>query len=131
MDKQVLEWLVFAEKDLLTVEKLLNDELLTNISAFHSHQCIEKLFKAVILHHTKKIPRLHNLLRLYGTVRNYIKLDIEMLFLEEVNETYTDARYPSDLGLMPNGSLSIEKASSFYTNTKHVFDQISLKLETI
>ena len=52
----------FFRKDLLTVEKLLKDEQLTNIAAFHSHQCIEKIFKAVILEYTKEIPRLHNLL---------------------------------------------------------------------
>ena len=42
MKKLAEEWLRYAEKDLLTIEKIIDEECLTNIIAFHSQQCIEK-----------------------------------------------------------------------------------------
>ena len=44
MKKLANDWLRFAEKDLLTIEKLLDETELTIIVAFHSHQCVEKAF---------------------------------------------------------------------------------------
>ncbi len=66
----------------------------------------------------------HNLLRLYGSVRNYCKLDIDMTLLEEISETYIDVRYPADMGLLPYGSLSIERSKDFYREAKYIYKQI-------
>ncbi|MBN2616857.1 MAG: HEPN domain-containing protein [Spirochaetales bacterium] len=124
MNKLVKEWLLFALTDLKTVIKLLGDEDLTNVVAFHCHQCIEKCFKAIICLNTKEVPMKHNLLRLYGTVRNLCKLEIDMTLLEEISETYIDARYPSDMGLLPYGSLSIERSKEFYREANYIYEQI-------
>jgi HEPN domain-containing protein len=43
MKKQVEKWLRFAELDLRAAKKLLEDPLLTQNSAFHIHQSVEKL----------------------------------------------------------------------------------------
>ena len=126
MKKLAEEWLAFAEKDLLTIEKLLDETELTNIVAFHSHQCVEKAFKAIFVLKTGSIPKIHNLLKLYGTVRNHISIQINIHILEEINETYIDARYPSDLGLMPYGSISSSKVKDFYEESKSIKDQIRL-----
>jgi HEPN domain-containing protein len=40
------EWLYFAYSDILTCERILYDEMLSNIVAFHAQQAIEKSFKA-------------------------------------------------------------------------------------
>lgn len=130
MNKLANEWLSFAEKDLKTVAKLLNDPDLTNIVAFHTHQCIEKSFKALIFIKTEKLPKIHNLLRLYGTVRNYSQINIDMNLLEEINETYIDARYPSDLGLLPYGNLSSEKAKGFYQEAQSIYSQIHKEINS-
>ncbi len=124
MNKLVNEWLAFAYKDLKAVIKLLDDPDLTNVVAFHTHQCIEKSFKAIICLKTETVSQIHNLLRLYGTVRNYCKLDIDMQTLEEISEVYIDSRYPSELGLMPYGSLSVERSSEFYNEAKNIYEQI-------
>ena len=42
------QWLNSAETDLRTYKRILDDEFLTNIVAFHSQQVIEKCFKAII-----------------------------------------------------------------------------------
>ena len=92
-----------CKKDLLVVEKILDDENLTNIIAFHSQQCIEKAFKSILIFYTGEIPRIHNLLKLYGMISEYEKIDVNLQSLKRINETYIDSRYPSDLGLLPNG----------------------------
>ena len=129
MKKLAEEWSKYAYKDLSTIEKILEDENLTNITAFHAQQCIEKSFKALILLKTTEIPKIHNLLKLYGTVRNYIKLSFEMKTLELINETYTDTRYPSDLGLLPDGMPSLKIVKQFYETAKVIYDQIKLEVE--
>jgi len=128
MKKLAEEWFKYAYKDLLTIEKILEDENLTNITAFHAQQCIEKAFKALILLETKEIPKIHNLLKLYGTVRNYKKLSFEMKTLEQINETYTDTRYPSELGLLPEGMPSLEMVKKFYEISKNIYDQIEVDI---
>lgn len=131
MRKLAEEWLKFAEKDLKAIEFILNEDELTNIAAFHSHQCIEKSFKALIVIKTEQIPRIHNLLKLYGTVRNHISLEINIEHLEQINETYIDSRYPSDIGLLPEGDLSHEKAILFHQEAKNIFTQIKKTITEI
>ncbi|MDA3852082.1 MAG: hypothetical protein PF447_12565, partial [Spirochaetaceae bacterium] len=60
---------------------------------------------------------------------NYIKLDFNMELLEEINDTYIDTRYPSDLGLLPDGSLSSEHAIDFYKMAKEILNQIEIITE--
>ena len=129
MKKLAEEWLKYAYKDLSAIEKILEDDNLTNITAFHAQQCIEKSFKALILLKTAEIPKIHNLLKLYGTVRNYIKLSFKMRILELINETYTDTRYPSELGLLPDGMPSLKMVKQFYETSKQIYNQIKLEVE--
>ncbi|MBI9109342.1 MAG: HEPN domain-containing protein [Spirochaetales bacterium] len=124
MKKLAEEWLIHADKDIKTIEKIIDEQYLTNITAFHSHQCIEKSFKALILLKTGNVSKIHNLLKLYGTVRNYFPLDINIEQLQEINETYIDSRYPADLGLLPDGDLSSDKARQFYEETKAIYKQV-------
>jgi len=42
MKKVTEEWLTAAEDDLYVIEKIISDDRLTNMVAFHSQQCIEK-----------------------------------------------------------------------------------------
>jgi len=48
MKKLVNEWLKAALLDLKNIEKIINDEFLTPMVAFHAHQAIEKSLKAII-----------------------------------------------------------------------------------
>lgn len=128
--KQLIdEWLNYADKDLKTAELLLKDSELTNNVAFHCHQCIEKSFKALIIMKVNEIPKIHNLIKLYGTVRNFLKIDINMETFTMINETYTDARYPSDLGLLPDGLPSYEDVLEFTREARKIFEKI--KQETV
>jgi HEPN domain-containing protein len=42
------QWLDYAKADLINCERILDDEFLTAIVAFHSQQAVEKCFKALI-----------------------------------------------------------------------------------
>ena len=130
MNELTKEWLNHAEKDLMVIEKILDDENLTNIIAFHSQQCIEKAFKSILIFYTGEIPRIHNLLKLYGMVIEYEKINVDLKLLERINETYINSRYPSDLGLLPNGQPSLKTVKEFYNAAKGIFNQINSKLKS-
>lgn len=68
------EWLKSALADLKNIEHILNDEFLTHIVTFHSQQCVEKCFKAILEFNSKHVPREHSTLKLYNSVKNDIKI---------------------------------------------------------
>lgn len=129
MNELVREWLIQAEKDLKAIKKTLEDPDLTNIAAFHSQQSIEKAFKALILNNHETIPKIHNLIKLYGMIKNQININFDMKVLERINETYIDSRYPSEMGLLPEGQPSVETVEEFYGTAIEIFSQIKIELE--
>jgi len=97
MKRQTEHWLDKAEEDLILVEEIIDNEYLTNMVAFHSQQAIEKSIKAVLEEKENHVPRIHNIITLKGKIENYI-----------------DSRYPTDLGLLPDGKPSKEIAEKFF-----------------
>jgi len=129
MKKQVEVWIDFAEKDILTITEIINNHALTNIVAFHCQQAIEKYFKAYILENKKSIIKTHNLLALYGIIKEIIDLDIDEDLLSIVNDIYLESRYPGEIGLLDNGSIpTIEQADQFFNFTKEIQTKIKNKL---
>lgn len=66
MKKITREWLKAAQDDLSVIDRIVEDENLTHIVAFHAQQCVEKCFKGIIEEYLLSFQKLHNLLRLYG-----------------------------------------------------------------
>jgi HEPN domain-containing protein len=62
------EWLDRAKDDLDTIEKILDEDHLTNVSAFHAQQVVEKVFKAVIEEFGLSFAKTHKLEFLLGTI---------------------------------------------------------------
>ena len=89
------QWLDYAEADLLASEKLLNDDFLTNIVAFHCHQVIEKSFKAIMDNKGLSIPKVHSLTKLYGTIEHLFDFPIDTKMLQKADTIYTLSRYPA------------------------------------
>jgi len=128
MKKQVEAWIRFAEKDILTISEIINNPNLTNIVAFHCQQAIEKYFKAFILENEKPILKIHNLLTLYGTIKEIKKIDIDEDLLSTINDIYLESRYPGEIGLLDDGSMpTIKQAEQFYTFAKKI--EIKIKNE--
>jgi len=99
--------------------------------AFHAQQAIEKSLKSILEEFESKVPRIHNLIKLKEMTEKYIIFEIDKTSLEQVNEIYSDTRYPSDVGLIPTGKPSIELAKEFYVFSLRIKNEISKKMETV
>lgn len=90
MKKQVENWLDAASDDIRLIEKIGEDESLTNMIAFHAEQAVEKSFKAVLEQYESKVPRIHNIIKLKELIEKYIKIDLDKNLLIEISEVYTE-----------------------------------------
>ncbi len=73
--------------------------------------------------------RIHNLDRLFEIIRSYVELDVNMILTEQLDKLYTDARYPGELGLLPDGKPGLQDAKKFYDFAEYVYENIKTKLE--
>ena len=128
MKKQAEDWLTGAGDDLKVIEKIIDDESLTNMIAFHSQQAIEKSLKSILEEYESKVPRIHNLIKLKEMTEKYVDTDAERQTLEQINEVYSDARYPSEIGLIPTGKPSLDLAKRFFDYAKDFRNQILEKM---
>ncbi len=125
MKKQVKEWLYHAHVDLLSAEKLLEEENLTQSSAFHCHQVIEKSLKAIIESLDLRIPHTHDLIKLSALVKeNNIDLILDEDIIAQINDVYIDSRYPSDHGLIPEGKPSVEFVTKIYEYSLLLYKEV-------
>jgi HEPN domain-containing protein len=119
-----------ADKDLYAAEILLNDDYpLTNIVVFHCQQTIEKYLKAYLIERNVPLIKTHDLIKLNGLIEEIKDLGIDEKKLIIINEVYTESRYPSDLGLLPDGIPSDKQAKEFLEYTKEIKDIISRELK--
>lgn len=125
MKPSTQQWLEFAKADLINCQRILEDEFLTTILAFHSQQVVEKCFKALINEKNIDIPRIHSLVRLYQLVEGFLKNPIEIRELMALDSVYTSSRYPSDIGMIATGKPSRQDALALYESAKKIFDTIT------
>lgn len=114
MKQLTREWLNSAGDDLITIENLLDNPILTNIVAFHSQQAIEKSMKAVIEEFGIAFIKTHNLQTLLMKIEEVISFSVNELIISELDRLYIDARYPVDFGLMPYGKPTLEEAEIYF-----------------
>jgi HEPN domain-containing protein len=119
------EWLKSADDDINTIKAIIDDESLTHIVAFHSQQCIEKSFKAMVEEFELASQKIHNLITLNETISSVYQFDFDEDKLGLLNKLYLDSRYPGDLGLLPNGKPSIEVAKGFQKLAKEIYERIN------
>lgn len=125
MKPSTQQWLEFAKADLINCQRILEDEFLTTILAFHSQQVVEKCFKALINEKDIDIPRIHSLVRLYQVIADHIKDPIEIRELMALDSVYTSSRYPSDIGMIATGKPTRQDALALYESAKKIFDAIT------
>ncbi len=125
MKKRVKEWIKYSKLDLDSALKLLENPELTQNAAFHCQQSIEKSFKAILEEKINKVPRTHDLIKLYGLIEECgINLLINEDVLDQVNDVYIETRYPSDLGLIPEGIPRVETINIFYDLSGSIYKQV-------
>jgi len=119
------EWLRSARLDLDSIEYILDAEHLTSIAAFHSQQAVEKCFKSILEYKEHKVPKTHDVLSLYNTIKKIFFIDINEDMLDKLNALYVDARYPGEFGLLPDGKPTIVEAKEFYEFAKYVYNVVT------
>lgn len=122
------EWLKSAAMDLDNIAEIGHLEHLTPIAAFHAQQCVEKCLKAVLEEHSKKVPKDHSTLRLYGLVRDLTTLDVDLSVLTDLDDLYIESRYPGELGLLPAGRPTLADAQRLSEVAKSVYNQVKQEL---
>ena len=132
MKRQVKAWVGFAEKDLLTISEIIKNEKLTNVVVFHCQQAIEKYFKAYILENSKPLLKNHNLLALYGIIKEIKDFNIDEDMLSTINDIYLESRYPGEIGLLDDGlKPTVEQANQFFTFAKDIKEKIENEINEL
>jgi HEPN domain-containing protein len=111
MTNSINGWLQAASDDLAAMKAMMPNAQLTNIIAFHAQQAVEKAFKGLREQLELAIPRSHDLLLLYDGLSEHIVASEDSL--DSLNQLYIDARYPGDMGLLPDGKPSVKEADEF------------------
>ena len=128
MKKSTSAWLSAAKDDLLLIEQIYQNEALTHLAAFHAQQAIEKSFKAVLEEFDDVVPRVHSLEHLLPRIQAHFEFSANFDLLEDLDKLYIDARYPGDLGLLPQGKPQLEDAAAFKEVAEGIFKAIEKKL---
>lgn len=119
------EWLLAAQDDLNLIQAISHRLDLSNLAAFHAQQAVEKSLKSLLEYNAIAIPRKHNLLTLKCIAMPFLKdnfLDDDIFAI--LNSVYIDSRYPSDLGLLPNGKPSLEDIEELYTFAMTLYTRV-------
>jgi HEPN domain-containing protein len=92
---EALEWVNYAEEDLTVAKSALRHRKpLTTASCFHSQQCAEKYFKAILITQNVEFPKTHDLLILNtlctnaGILTGFTKEDLGRLSGYAVHTRY-------------------------------------------
>lgn len=119
-------WLDAAKDDLAVIEQIISRADLTHITAFHAQQCVEKCLKAVLEEQESPVKKTHSILQLIGLVSgvNSQFMDMDTTIPNLLDQLYTEARYPNEFGLLPNGKPSVEDAKDFECFARNLLKQI-------
>ena len=128
MRKATEEWIRAAEDDLETIEEIVDNPQLTHIVAVHAQQAVEKCFKALLEERERDIPKVHNLITLLGRIDEGVFEDIDVDMLDRLNQLYIEARYPGELGLLPEGKPSMKEARSFQRFAEQIYQRTKQEL---
>ncbi len=127
MKKITKDWFTSAESDLDLIQVIISQENLTHLSAFHAQQAIEKSFKAVLEEFDLGFIRTHSLENLFNKIKEHIIIEINSDQLILLDQLYIDARYPGELGLLPNGKPTMLEVHEFYNCAKTIFEATRIK----
>ncbi len=123
-------WLNYAEIDIASCKKLVEDEFLTNSVAFHAQQAVEKCFKAVLEENNLKIPKIHKLILLRKKIERFINFKVDNELLIFTDKVYIETRYPGDMGMLPDGKPTIKEAEELYKFADYIYQKTKELLKT-
>jgi len=97
--REVIWWLRIAEKNVKRAQRSLEDGDY-EASCFWSQQAVEASLKALIIYSGREPPKIHNLVDLYGMVKNILG-PVDEATLSEIIPYYSISRYPDVFGGIP------------------------------
>lgn len=125
LKQQILNWLFYAQEDLLAAENLLDGEIFHSV-CFHSQQCVEKIIKAFILKQDDTVPKDHNLNKLKARLKKSTveNLDLVKDEIDYLDKFYIPTRYPDAFpGSLPEGLPNKEDAEKAVEIAGKVFEK--------
>ena len=107
-------WLFFANRDLALAEAIVANPEFTAEVAFHCQQAIEKFFKAYLFELKIPFQKTHDLGKLYSEIKKIKDWDIDERTLIIIRDVYIESRYPSDIGLLADGSIPTQEDAKMF-----------------
>jgi len=124
-----IKYIITRNKEDFKESNILIHNELTNMVAFHAQQLIEKSFKAILEEYKGQVPIMHSIITLKEQIKDFINIPVNQDIFDQLNEHYIVSRYPSEIGLLPNGKPSKKEAENFFKEASQIFQKISEKLE--
>ena len=117
-----------ADEDLRVAEDLISSKHYA-ASCFHSQQAAEKALKALIIQLRRVVHRSHDLVELYGVVREDLRLEGEVEGrLPELSAYYTQSRYPNAGLRRPSSEIGVEQAERCFEVARRVVRAVAGRL---
>jgi len=115
------EWLTFSLKNLNTAKLLFDVNHYEDIIGIELQQSLEKLLKSIMANENIKIPKDHDLIKLYFTIESFIDiLENELVKLRIATNYYKEDRYPNPHYCLP----SREEIKEVLDFTEKLFDNV-------
>ena len=92
-EQYIKEWVDKANKDIKAVEKLRNEQDITEIVCFHCQQAVEKYLKALLIYNGEDIQKTHNIDFLLNKCKTY-NPEFEEYIGNSLSDYAVDLRYP-------------------------------------
>ena len=121
-----LEWLRFARRDLETAILLFDANHYEDTIGVQLQQAIEKSLKALFAYKNKKIPREHDLIKIFFLLDDDTLIDDdEVMLLKIATNYYKDERYPNPYYTLPPR----EEIRTVLSFSKKLLESICLRLD--
>ena len=120
------EWLEFSKRNLETAQLLYNVDHYTDIIGVELQQTLEKCLKAVFAYQNIKIPREHDLVKIYFLIEKELSIsDEEVMMLRMATDYYKEERYPNSLYTLPTK----EEIKTVLDFSERLFSEICQSLD--
>ena len=123
------EWLKSAALDLTTIDKIIDNEELSGVAGYHAQRAVLESFFAVMEEKRMDFIKSNDLILLASKIQKHIPLELDFDMLAILNQIALDTDYPEELGMLPDGKLTLEDARSLSAQAKHIWVEISSFLE--
>lgn len=120
------EWLDFSKRNLETAQLLYDANHYEDIIGVELQQALEKCLKAIFAYQNKKIPREHDLVKIYFLAEEVLSIsDDEIMVLRVATNYYKEERYPNPHYTLP----SREEIREVLEFTEELFEKVCKTLD--